>query len=137
AGAKVSGAGGSEVNVNSITVTSSNITINITVTDVGNISSLTISGIQVQATEGGALPSAGSIYRATANPGTATLAGIGTTSNTDGSGGTSFCSLSQTVGALRMYVVLPGRTFTDASTLAASGLTGTITPQTAGIPFNI
>src|ERR1043166_4354169 len=128
--AKVSGNGGNEVAVDGITVTSSNITVTITISGTGNINSLTVSNIQVQATDGGNVPAAGSILRTSANPGTASINGIT-------SGTTNFGSLSQAVGALRLYVVLPGQTFTNAATLAASGITGTPTAQTAGTAFNI
>src|SRR5207244_1240127 len=56
ASATKSGGGGAEVSVNSISVTSSNITVNITVSGTGQINSLIISGIQIQATEGGNVP---------------------------------------------------------------------------------
>src|SRR5207248_11369281 len=97
-GGKISGSGGPEVSVNSITVTASNITVNLTASGTGQINNLTISGIQVQATEGGNLPASGAILRTAANPGTATVSGITTDS-------TSFGSLSQAIGALRLYVV--------------------------------
>src|ERR1051326_3470310 len=103
--AKISGGGGNEVAVNSIAVTASNITVTITVSGTGQIKSLTISGIQVRATEGGNLPAAGNILRTTGNPGTATITGI-----TNGS--TSFGSLSQAAGATKLYIVFPSQTFT-------------------------
>ena len=138
ASATKSGGGGAEVAINSISVTSSNLTLNITVSGTGQINTLTISGLQVQATEGGNVPASANIYRATGSAGgTATVTGIYTTSNADGSGGSSFAALSQAVGSLRLYTVLPGRTFTDSSAVATSGLSGTPTAQTAGTPFNL
>src|SRR6185369_1046865 len=110
--------------------TASNITVNFDVGGTGQINSLTISGIQAQGTEGGSVPGSGSILRTSANPGSATVNGI--TNDT-----TSFGSLSQAVGALRLYVVLPGQTFTDAGTAAASGISGSPANQTAGAVFNI
>ena len=101
----------------STTVTASNITVNFDVSGTGQINSLTISGIQVQTTEGGNVPGAGNILRTSGNPGNATVNGITNDA-------TSLGSLSQAVGALRLYVVLPGQTFTDAATLAASGISG-------------
>src|SRR5204862_1261960 len=82
-------------------------------------------GIQVRATEGGALPSSGTILRTSANPGNAVITGIATNA-------TSFGALSQAVGALRLFVVLPGQTFTDATNVAASGISGSPSAQAAG-----
>src|SRR6266480_2333075 len=62
-GAKISGSGGNELTVNSTTVTASNITVNFDVGGTAQINSLTISGIQVQATEAGNVPGSGSILR--------------------------------------------------------------------------
>src|SRR5206468_11310911 len=89
-----------------------------------------ISGIQVQATEGGNVSASGNILRTSANPGTATIVGI--TNNI-----TNFASLSQAVGALRLHVVMPGQTFADGGTVTSSGISGTPPDQTAGVPFNI
>src|SRR5439155_1273838 len=73
---KISGGGNNEVNINSLSVTSSNVTVNLTITGTGQINSLTLSGIQVQATEGGNVPGSGNIFRSAGNPGTATVTGI-------------------------------------------------------------
>src|SRR5438105_3694122 len=102
-GGKISGSGGPEISVNSITVTASNLTANFSVNGTAQVNTLTISGIQVQANEGGVLPDSGTIFRTAANPGTATLTGIANNS-------TSFGSLSQAIGALRLFAVLPGQT---------------------------
>jgi hypothetical protein len=111
-------------------ITTSSITINITVNATNRLDNLTISGIQVQAAEGGSLPQAGNILRKSANPGTAIIVGV---SNDV----TNFGSLSQAIGALRLQVVLPGQTFVDGSTVAASGISGTAADQAAGVAFNL
>src|SRR5438552_12555779 len=89
--AKISGSGGPEVAINSFTVTATNMTVNMTVTGTGQINSLTISGIQVQATDGSVVPNSANILRTSANPGSATIAGIV-------NGTTSFGALSQVAG---------------------------------------
>ncbi|HEU0010069.1 MAG TPA: hypothetical protein VFT34_09670, partial [Verrucomicrobiae bacterium] len=99
-GAKDSGSGGNELTAIVTSLTASNLTINIIVGGTAQINHLTISGLQVQATNGAAVPSSGNIYRATGNPGTATINGITTTSNGSGSGGSNFGSLSQVAGAV-------------------------------------
>src|SRR5438552_3960098 len=108
--AKISGSGGPEIAVNSFTVTATNMTVNMTVSAAAQINSLTISGIQVQATDGAVVPSSGDIFRATGNAGTATVSGITTTANVTGSGGSSFGSLSQTAGAIKKlgFATQPG-----------------------------
>jgi hypothetical protein len=78
-----------------ITVNSTTITVTFDVGALDKSDKLTISGIQVQATEGGNLPSSGTIFR---TGGTASVVGI--TNNV-----TSFGTLSQTLGALRLYTV--------------------------------
>jgi hypothetical protein len=124
--AKISGAGGNEISAPTISVTSSTITLTFDVIGTGQINSLTISGIQVRSTEGGNIPAAGTILRTSGNPGTATINGI-----TNGS--TSFGSLAQGVGALRLWTVLPPQTYTDASTVAGSGISGSPSSQAAGV----
>ena len=94
----VSASGTPDVVVNSVTVTASTITLNLTVIDNKRGDTLTIIGVQVQAIDGAALPSAGNILRTSGNPGTAVIAGI--TNNV-----TSFGSLSQVVGAAKTLVV--------------------------------
>src|SRR5262249_6948495 len=93
--AQGSGPGGNQSAVNSTTITASNITVNFTVSGVGQINSLTLLGIQVQSTNGATLPASGNIFRATGNAGTASVNGITTTANGNGSGGSNFGSLSQ------------------------------------------
>src|SRR5207244_2162474 len=62
--ARISGAsGGSELSVSGITVTPSNVTVTMTANAIGQINSLTIANIQVQAIEGGNLPAAGNVLR--------------------------------------------------------------------------
>jgi len=111
-------------------ITASTITINITVNATARLDNLTISGIQVQALEGGTLPTSGNILRRSANPGTATIVGV---SNDV----TNFGSLSQALGALRLFVVLPGQSFSDGATVASSGLSGAAPNQAAGVAFNV
>src|ERR1043166_8410258 len=127
---RLSGSGASELVVNSFSVTASNLTVNLTVTGTAQTNSLTLTNIQVQAIEGGALPSSGTMLRTTGNPGTATITGIT-------SGSTTFGALSQAVGALRLFTVLPGQLFTDAGSVAASGISGAALAQTAGTAFNL
>src|SRR5438094_7851241 len=73
---RVSGSGTTEVSVNSISITANTITVTYTVSGTGQINRLTLSGIQVRATEGGNLPASGNILRTSANPGTASINGI-------------------------------------------------------------
>src|ERR1051326_4600596 len=111
-------------------VSATEITVNLTVSATARLDNLTPSGIQVQAVEGGALPVAGNILRSSANPGTATIVGVTNDA-------TNFGSLSQAAGALRLFVVLPGQSFTDGSTVAASGESGAAPNQAAGVAFNL
>ena len=129
--AKDSGPGANEVSINSTTVTTTTITVNITVGGTAQLNHLTITGIQVRATDGANIPASGNILRTVGNPGTATITGV-----TNGS--TNFGSLSQVAGAInKLVVTLPGQTFTDGSTVAASGNSGSVSNQTAGASFNI
>ncbi|MFT3908130.1 MAG: hypothetical protein QM737_01785 [Ferruginibacter sp.] len=82
----------------SMKVSWTSITITYTVNASVSIDALVISGVQVQATDGALINTVGSIYRSSANPGTAMIEGIINTSNENGAGGTSFCLLSQTAG---------------------------------------
>ncbi|MEI2750128.1 MAG: PKD-like domain-containing protein [Ferruginibacter sp.] len=95
---------GADVSSVSLAVSSTEITLTIDVTAISSLDVITISGIEVQATDGAAIPSSGQLYVATANPGTATITGIITTSNTDGSSGTDFGSLSQQPGDAAVLV---------------------------------
>jgi len=92
-----------------ISVSSSAITVTISVTGTSLTDALTISGIQVQATVGGTLPASGNILRTTANPGTATIAGI-----TNGT--TNFGSLSQVAGTMASLTMSPVSSTQTAST---------------------
>src|SRR5207249_1632187 len=80
--------------------------------------------------DGGDIPTSGTILRRSENPGTASIAGM----TNDATG---FGSLSQTVGALRLYVVLPGQTLSDSGSLSTSGIDGTPAAQIAGTSFNL
>jgi phosphotransferase system IIA component len=114
-----------------ISVSSSTITVSFQVSGTTKTDTLTISGIQVRATDGANIPSSGSILRTSGNPGTATIAGI--TNDV-----TNFGSLSQQAGAVsKLVVTLPGQTFADGATVATSGNSGSPTAQTAGTAFNI
>ncbi|MCX6120398.1 MAG: hypothetical protein NTX44_02110 [Ignavibacteriales bacterium] len=126
------GTGGNQnVAVTNTSVTASTITLTLSIGGTNKTDILTIIGVQVQPIDGGNLPGSGNILRTSANPGTATVTGI-----TNGT--TNFGSLSQVVGNLSQLVVtLPGQTFTDASTKAASGNSGTITAPTAGAAFDL
>src|ERR1043166_5534023 len=111
-------------------VSATEITVNLTVTATARLDNLTLSGIQVQAVEGGALPVAGNILRSSANPGTATIVGVTNDA-------TNFGSLSQAAGARGLFVVRRGQSSTDGSTVAASGVSGAAPNQAAGVAFNL
>src|SRR5262249_26059401 len=125
-----------------ISVTASTITVTLSGSTAGaKTDSLTISGIQVQATDGSALPSTGQIYRKTSNAGTATLSGVTTTATTDRSGGTSFHALSQAAGGPKTILFT-----TAAQTIERTVTSGTMTvelrdqfgnPSTAGATVNL
>jgi hypothetical protein len=126
----VSAASGDYSGGSSITVTFTTITLTLRGDNNADNESdiITVSGIQVRATDGGAaLASVVNIFKT----GGITISGV--TNNS-----TNFGSLSQALGALnRLVVTLPGQTFTDAATKAASGNSGSVTNQTAGVSFNI
>ncbi len=88
----------------SINVSWTTITINFTVNAITNMDAITITGIQVQATDGAHLGCDFNIYRSANNPGTASVNGIITTSDIYGSGGTSFAGLTQTSGVATKLV---------------------------------
>src|SRR5689334_10527792 len=90
------GGGTAEISASLGAITASSITINITVNATAQRDLLTLGGIQVQAVDGGTLPASGNILRSSANPGTATIVGV---SNDV----TNFGSLSQAIGALRLF----------------------------------
>src|ERR1041385_4986275 len=72
----VSHTAGANISASSISVTNSAATITLTIGGTNKTDQLTISGIKVQATEGGNIPASGNILRTAANPGNATIAGI-------------------------------------------------------------
>src|SRR5207245_6228868 len=115
---------------NSFSVTASNMTVTLTVNGTVQTNKLTLTGIQVQATEGGAVPASGAILRSSSNPGSAAVTGL--TNDV-----TAFGSLSQAIGVLRLFTILPGQSFTDAATVSASGISGTPAAQAAGTAFNL
>ncbi|MEO6183336.1 MAG: Ig-like domain-containing protein, partial [Verrucomicrobiota bacterium] len=93
---------GQDITAASIAVTdSATVTITLTVSGTGNVDKLTLgstTGLQVRPNSGSPLATAGQIYRPTTG-GSAVIAGITTTSNTNGTGGSNFGSLSEVVGA--------------------------------------
>jgi hypothetical protein len=126
-GVTLSGVTGSVAYTNSTTIT---VTITGGLSN-GGTETATISGVSVRATEGANLTASGNI-----------VFGAGSTCvGADGNmvpGTTIFGALSQTLGAMtKLVVTLPGQTFTDGSTVAASGNSGTVTAQTVGTSFNI
>jgi Bacterial Ig-like domain (group 3)/YDG domain len=121
---------GGDISASAITVAAGTITVTLTVSGTGNRDTLTISNIQVQATEGGNPSATGSILRTSANPGTASIAGIVNDS-------TSFGSLSASAGALRLFTVLAGQVLTASGTVSARGISGSPSAQTAGMVFTI
>ncbi|MEO6489556.1 MAG: Ig-like domain repeat protein, partial [Ferruginibacter sp.] len=82
----------------SVNITATIITITFDVAGTTGPDIITISGIEVQSDNGALIPSAGQLYQDTGNPGTAVIASITPTSNSDGTGGTNFGSLSQDPG---------------------------------------
>lgn|GEM_PF-6029247 len=72
----VSHQNGPNISSSAITVGATTLTITLTVSGVNKSDKLTISGIQVQATDGRSLPASGAIVRSAANPGTAQIVGI-------------------------------------------------------------
>ncbi|MES2410666.1 MAG: YDG domain-containing protein [Bacteroidota bacterium] len=112
----------------SINVTISSIIVTYSTNNDNRTDTITISGIQVRATDGANLPGSGNmLFSALTSP----ISGIAAGTTTAG-------SLSQVVGAMKYLVVtLPGQTFNDGSTLAGSGNTGTVTAQIVGTSFSI
>ncbi|MBK8363855.1 MAG: hypothetical protein IPL24_09260 [Bacteroidetes bacterium] len=105
--------------------TSTIITVQFNVTGTTLADVLTISGIQVWATDGAKQSVNGNITRG----GTATIAGC--------AAGANLGTLRTTVGATRLVVTLPGQTLTDATTFAGSGFTGTPSTRTANTSFSL
>ena len=105
-------------NSNTATVTATTITIDVAQTSRFNTqNSLTWSGIEVRPTAGCALAS-GNITESGTSSFTLSSASLGT--------------LTEVIGATRMYTVLPGQSFT-----ACSGVSGSPTGQSAGAAFNL
>ena len=126
-----SGPGGNELTANSIAISATTITVNLTVTGTAQTNTLSIKNLEVRATNGANIPASGNILRTVGTPGTAIINGV--TNDV-----TNFGSLSQTAGVVRKLVVtLPNQTFTDGSTIVGSGNSGTPSNQTAGVAFNI
>lgn len=74
------------------------IIISFKVNGMANMDAMTISGIEVQAADGKAIDLEGSIYRSSANPGTAIINGIISTGMANGAVGTAFAIMMQTSG---------------------------------------
>jgi uncharacterized repeat protein (TIGR01451 family) len=93
---------GQDISAASIAVSdSTTLTITLTAGGTANFDTLTIgntTAIQVRPTLGSPLAGAGQIFRPTSGGGSATIAGITTSANANGSGGTSFGSLSEVAG---------------------------------------
>ena len=77
AGATVSFLISRDITAASVAVTTSNVTVTFSVSGTGKFDQLTISGLQVQPLNGATDPNAGYILNLSANPGTATIAGVG------------------------------------------------------------
>ena len=103
-------------------ITSTLITVQFTVGGITKLDVLTVAGIQVRATEGANIPAAvADIVRG----GTAVISGC--------VAGASLSTVSQIAGTpTNLIVTMTGQTFTDATTFAASGNSGTITAKTVG-----
>ena len=118
--------GGGITGVSVLSKNSTTITIGLTVGNSTRKNTLTISGVEVMATDGGNVPGNGNITRG----GTAIIAGC--------PAGATLGSLSQTYGAIKELVVtLPGQTFSDAITYATSGNAGTPSNAFSGTSFTI
>ena len=86
---------------------SATLTLTLTVTNTSTRDTVTIGGttaLQVRPTSGSPLP-VGVLYRPSSGGGTAVIAGITTTANADGSGGTSFGTLRAVSGAARQLAL--------------------------------
>ncbi|HSU54486.1 MAG TPA: hypothetical protein VLT36_10530, partial [Candidatus Dormibacteraeota bacterium] len=129
AGADITGA---SVAINNPTT----ITATFTVSGTGSKNDvLTIgnTGLQVRPVQAAPLPAALHLYRPSSGGGTATIAGV--TTSTDGSSGSNFGSLSEAAGSfVKLQLLMPGET---ASPGAASGKTGSPTAEIAGTAFNV
>ncbi|MGL2966866.1 beta strand repeat-containing protein [Flavobacterium sp. XGLA_31] len=118
------GASGSVAYTNSTTIT-----LTISGLSNGASESFNIVGVSVRAIDGANVTAAGNI---TFGGGTIVQDATNLTV------GTNLGSLSQTFGTMtKLLVTLPGETFTDGTTVAGSGNTGTPTAQTVGTSFNI
>ncbi len=105
--------------------TSTVITVQFNVTGTTLSDVLTVTGVQVRATDGAKQSVAGNLTAG----GTATIAGC--------AAGANLGTLRTTVGVARLVVTLPGQTLTDATTFAGSGFTGSPSVRTATTSFSI
>ena len=119
-------AGNDITGVSIINVTTFLVSVQLTVNSNTNLDILTVSGIQVMANEGGNISAPVNLTKG----GSVVITGCVS--------GANLGSLSLTAGTMsKLVVTLPGQTFSDASSAATSGNSGTPTTQTAGVSFLI
>ncbi|MBP6532059.1 MAG: T9SS type A sorting domain-containing protein [Bacteroidia bacterium] len=117
---------GDIVSFSVVSITSTLVTLQTTISGNVNADVISISGLQVRSVEGGNIPGAANIIRG----GTAVIYGC--------IPGSIMANLSQAYGAInKLVITLPGQSFSDASLASTSGNSGTPINQTAGIAFNI
>jgi hypothetical protein len=111
---------GQDISAASIAVNNSTtLTATLTVGGTANFDTVTIgntTALQVRPTLGSPLAGAGQIFRPTSGGGSATISGITTSSNANGSGGSNFGSLSEVVGTASnlIFTTQPGAANTGA-----------------------
>ena len=122
-----SASAGNDISAAAVTsVTSTLIIVQLTISGNTMIDVLTISGIEVQANEGGNVPGSGSITRG----GTAVISGCVS--------GANLGSLSQSAGSVsKLVITLPGQVFSDTYLSATSGNAGSPINRIAGVSFII
>jgi hypothetical protein len=99
-------------------------------TTAGNIHTMEFSGVQIRLIDGANPSATGNII--------ITFSGGTMNSLTSGTSTANASILSNVVGAqTKLAVILPGQTFTDAATLAGSGITGAPSNQCQNVSFNI
>ena len=112
----------------SITVTANTIIINYTTNTANNIDILTISGIQIQCSNGADVPGTGELLFTSVSP---SISGI--INNVTSAG-----SLSQIAGDPgKLAIILPGQVYIDGSTVSGTGVSGNPVPQISCVAFNI
>ena len=117
---------GSNLTLGTTSITADTVFIPFTISGTNQWDAITISGLQVIASDGANVPNTQNLYPII----TGSINGL--------TGTTSLGVISQAVGTrIKMVVTLPGESFTDGTTLASSGNTGTPTTQTVGVAFNL